>query len=80
MFALGFQETRLPPLFPLTHTSPTPTPSPTFSAGAADLADLRAHPFFEGVAWDSLRSQEAPEWAQEPQLDSEWPSAAPAIC
>ncbi|KAL4439495.1 hypothetical protein ABPG77_008824 [Micractinium sp. CCAP 211/92] len=43
---------------------------PADRIGAADLADLRAHPFFEGVAWDSLRSQEAPEWAQEPQLDT----------
>lgn len=43
---------------------------PADRIGAADLAELRAHPFFEGVPWDSLRSQEAPEWVQDPMLDS----------
>lgn len=42
---------------------------PAQRIGATDLAELRAHPFFEGVEWGSLRSQEAPEWMADP-MDS----------
>ncbi|KAL4437322.1 hypothetical protein ABPG75_004461 [Micractinium tetrahymenae] len=43
---------------------------PADRIGAANIAELRAHPFFEGVDWGSLRSQEAPEWMEDPMLDT----------
>ena len=39
------------------------------SAGAADLEELKAHPFFGGIDWACLRSQPAPEFIAEPSLD-----------
>ncbi len=35
-------------------------PDPAARPGAADLAELRAHPFFEGVDWAGLRAGPAP--------------------
>ncbi|PNH12055.1 Polyubiquitin-A [Tetrabaena socialis] len=35
---------------------------PSARIGAEDLAELRAHPFFAGVDWETLRSQPTPEF------------------
>ncbi|EFN52977.1 hypothetical protein CHLNCDRAFT_36647 [Chlorella variabilis] len=40
---------------------------PAQRIGAADLAELQAHPFFAGIDWDTLRSQPAPEFM--PDID-----------
>lgn len=38
-------------------------PSPT---GAVDMAELKGHPFFEGLVWEGLRSSEAPAFTPPP--------------
>ncbi len=39
------------------------------TAGAEDLGELWAHPFFDGIDWANLRSQPAPDFIAEPSLD-----------
>ena len=63
-----------PPPPPPTHTHTLTTPPPhthqsppaCFGTGSADLSELRAHPFFEGVDWAAPRSAEPPEFLLDP--------------
>ncbi|KAL4855894.1 3-phosphoinositide-dependent protein kinase 1 [Chlorella vulgaris] len=47
---------------------------PANRIGAADLAELKAHPFFEKIDWQKLRSQPAPEFV--PDLEPSMGSAS----
>ena len=40
-------------------------------AGAADIDDLKQHPFFEGVQWESVLNQDAPHYVPPPPPDDE---------
>eukprot|EP00803_Ostreobium_quekettii_P011462 evm.model.scf_1044.2 EVM.evm.TU.scf_1044.2 scf_1044:27425-30971(+) len=39
--------------------------------GADDIAEVKAHPFFEGIQWCSLREAKAPEYRPRPRADPE---------
>ena len=44
-------------------------PAICLPAGAADLEELQAHAFFQGVDWEGLRAQEAPQFLPDPADD-----------
>lgn len=64
IFSLVFLSSSLTQLLNLRPPPPLPLP-----AGAADLAELKAHPFFAGVDWERLRELPAPRFIA-PDLES----------
>ena len=36
------------------------TKEPTLRIGYADIAEIKAHPYFEGICWETLRATEVP--------------------
>lgn len=47
--------------------------------GAADLQELKRHPFFKAIDWGSLRKQPAPEFVP-PEPDLSGAAAARGVC